>query len=238
MLAASQDKFRQINKMVEIFAPLIQGLSAKSPLIVDMGAGKAISISRSRTIFQGRVSARRGSSGWRCARLWCAMAMRWPKRGGFAALRFAPGSILDYDAQAPTRSSRSTPAITATDDAIFKGIEAGAELIAVAPCCHKQVRREMEAGTPDARLDVLLRHGTMLEKQAEMVTDALRALLLEANGYRTRVFEFVSDAHTPKNNLIVAQKARTDREEALRRLRETKALFGVRQHYLETLLGL
>lgn len=238
VLAASQDKFRQINKMVEIFAPLIQGLSAKSPLIVDMGAGKGY--------LDFALADYLSGAGQRPARI-VGVEMRealvrdgnaLAEESGFAALRFAPGSILDYDAQGADAVIALHACDTATDDAIFKGIEAGAELIAVAPCCHKQVRREMEAGTPDARLDVLLRHGTMLEKQAEMVTDALRALLLEANGYRTRVFEFVSDAHTPKNNLIVAQKARTDREEALRRLRETKALFGVRRHYLETLLGL
>ncbi len=80
VLAASQDKFRQINKMVEIFAPLIQGLSAKDPLIVDMGRARAISISRLRTISRPAGSGRRASSASRCARGWCARAMRWPRR--------------------------------------------------------------------------------------------------------------------------------------------------------------
>ena len=73
-----------------------------------------------------------------------------------------------------------------------------------------------------------------------MVTDGLRALLLEASGYRTKVFEFVSDAHTPKNNLIVAEKdgrAGRDREAVLRQIAEIKALFGVGEHYLEKLLA-
>ena len=99
----------------------------------------------------------------------------------------------------------------------------------------------IEAGKSDDRLDFLLRHGTFMEKQAEMVTDGLRALLLEASGYRTKVFEFVSDAHTPKNNLIVAEKdgrAGRDREAILRQIAETKAMFGIERHYLEGLLGL
>src|SRR5690606_14141613 len=100
-----------------------------------------------------------------------------------------------------------------------------------APCCHKQIRRQMEAGEADGRLDFLLRHGTFLEKQAEMVTDGLRALLLEAHGYRTKVFEFVSDAHTPKNNLIVAQKGKApDRAAVLERIAAVKALFGIDRH--------
>ena len=61
--------------------------------------------------------------------------------------------------------------------------------------------------------------------------------LIEASGYRTKVFEFVSDAHTPKNNLIVAQKGRADsREAALKRVAEVKAMFGIGKHYLEGLL--
>lgn len=238
VLAASQDKFRQINKMVEIFAPLIQGLSAGNPLIVDMGAGKGyLDFALADYLSSGRQRPAR-IVGVEMREALVRESNALAAESGFAGLSFAPGSILDYDASGADAVIALHACDTATDDAIFKGIGAGAELIAVAPCCHKQVRREMEAGTPDARLEVLLRHGSMLEKQAEMVTDALRALLLEAHGYRTRVFEFVSDAHTPKNNLIVAQKARTDRGEALRRLGETKALFGVRRHYLEGLLGL
>jgi hypothetical protein len=72
-----------------------------------------------------------------------------------------------------------------------------------------------------------------------MVTDTLRALLLELNGYRTRVFEFVSDAHTPKNNLIVAEKDGRfgrDRDAVLGQIAEIKAMFGIGEHYLEGLL--
>ena len=95
------------------------------------------------------------------------------------------------------------------------------------------------SGAADDRLDFLLRHGTFMEKQAEMVTDGLRALLLEAHGYRTKIFEFVSDAHTPKNNLIVAQKGKaTSRQPALDRIAAVKTMFGIDKHYLEGLLGL
>ena len=87
----------------------------------------------------------------------------------------------------------------------------------------------------------MLRHGIFLERQAEMVTDTLRALLLELNGYKTKVFEFVSDAHTPKNNLIVAEKdgrLGRDRDAVLKQIAEIKTMFGIEQHYLEGLLGL
>lgn len=236
VLAASQDKFRQINKMVEIFAPLIQALKAPVPRVLDMGAGKGYldfalydhlqANGQEVEIVGVELRPQLVADGNALAR-----------QSGFDGLSFAAGSILSYDATRADAVIALHACDTATDDAIYTGIKAGADLIAVAPCCHKQVRRQMEAGSADQRLDFLVRHGTFMEKQAEMVTDGLRALLLEANGYRTKVFEFVSDAHTPKNNLIVAQKGRAaPRNEVLDRIASAKALFGIDRHYLEDLL--
>jgi SAM-dependent methyltransferase len=231
----AQDKFRQINKMVEIFAPLIQSLKAEKPRIVDMGAGKGY--------LDFALADHLGSKvelvGVELRPALVDDGNRLAQESGFADLRFVPGSILDYDASEADAVIALHACDTATDDAIFQGIKAGAELIAVAPCCHKQIRRQIEAGKPADDLDFLLRHGTFLEKQAEMVTDGLRALLLEASGYRTKVFEFVSDAHTPKNNLIVAQKGGAgSRQGALDKIAAVKTLFGIDKHYLEGLLGL
>lgn len=233
----AQDKFRQINRMVEIFAPLIQALDAKNPRILDMGAGKGYLDFALYDYLSGLGQA--------CEIIGVEMRPQLVADGneharasGFSGLRFEPGTILDFDARGADAVIALHACDTATDDAIYQGIQAGAGLIAVAPCCHKQIRRQMEAGRPDANLDFLLRHGTFLEKQAEMVTDGLRALLLEANGYRTKVFEFVSDAHTPKNNLIVAQKGGAgSRQAALDRIVAVKAMFGIEKHYLETLLA-
>ena len=235
----AQDKFRQINRMVEIFAPLIQAIRAETPRIVDMGAGKGY-LDFALYDYLANVAGRPAEIvGVELRDGLVADGNATAKASGFSGLRFVAGSILDYDAEGADAVIALHACDTATDDAIYRGIAAGAELIAVAPCCHRQVRRQMEAGSADARLDFLLRHGTFMEKQAEMVTDGLRALLLEASGYRTRVFEFVSDAHTPKNNLIVAQKGKAgSRQAALDRIAAVKAMFGIEKHHLEGLLGL
>ena len=238
VLAASQDKFRQINKMVEIFAPLIQALKAERPRILDMGAGKGY-LDFALYDYLANVAHRPAEIvGVELRDKLVADGNRTAAASGFGGLSFVQGAILEHDASGADAIIALHACDTATDDAIYKGVAAGAELIAVAPCCHKQVRRQMEAGSADARLDFLLRHGTFLEKQAEMVTDGLRALLLEAHGYRAKVFEFVSDAHTPKNNLIVAQKGRAPaRRQVLERIAAVKAVFGIEKHYLEGLLG-
>lgn len=237
----AQDKFRQINKMVEIFAPLIQAIKADKPVIVDMGAGKGY-LDFALYDYLANVAKRPAEVvGVEMRGKLVEDGNATAAASGFSDLRFVPGTILDYDAAGADAVIALHACDTATDDAIFRGIRAGASLIAVAPCCHKQIRRQMEAGKPAAQLDVLLRHGIFLERQAEMVTDTLRALLLELSGYRTKVFEFVSDAHTPKNNLIVAEKdgrAGRDRDAVLKQIAEVKAMFGIEKHYLEGLLGL
>lgn len=235
----AQDKFRQINKMVEIFAPLIQQLKAENPRIVDMGAGKGYLDFALYDYLANRAGQDAEIIGVELRPALVESGNALAQKSDFAGLRFEAGSILDYDASGADAVIALHACDTATDDAIYQGIKAGAGLIAVAPCCHKQIRRQIEAGTPDDRLDFLLRHGTFMEKQAEMVTDGLRALLLEASGYRTKVFEFVSDAHTPKNNLIVAQKGNAGSHQAvLDRIAAVKAMFGIEKHYLEGLLGL
>lgn len=237
----AQDKFRQINKMVEIFAPLIQAIKADKPRIVDMGAGKGYLDFALYDYLANTANRPAEIIGVEMRDKLVADGNATAAQSGFTGLSFQPGTILDHDASGADAVIALHACDTATDDAIYKGIAAGASLIAVAPCCHKQIRRQMEAGKPASELGVLLRHGIFLERQAEMVTDTLRALLLELSGYRTKVFEFVSDAHTPKNNLIVAEKdgrVGRDRDAILKQIADTKAMFGIERHYLEGLLGL
>ena len=158
---------------------------------------------------------------------------------GFNGLHFVEGSINDFDSTGINVLIALHACDTATDDAIAKGIGANADLIVVAPCCHKQIRNEMEAGRAKNPLDFLLKHGTFMERQAEMVTDGLRALMLEYKGYSTKVFEFISDAHTPKNVMIVAiknQKSKQNDPAILQKITDTKTYFGINHHHLESIL--
>lgn len=125
---------------------------------------------------------------------------------------------------------------TATDDAIRRGIELGAKLIVVAPCCHKELRPQL--GKPEP-LAAVLRHGIMEERMAEWATDGLRALFLEWAGYRTKLMEFVGSEHTPKNLLLAAVREQEPFADAAARQRivELKKFFGVGRHALDALLA-
>jgi len=86
-----------------------------------------------------------------------------------------------------------------------------------------------------------LQYGVHLGQQAEMVTDSLRALLLEANGYSTKVFEFISLEHTNKNKMILAvKKAKVnakDQAKVLTQIANIKDYYGIDDHCLESLLN-
>ena len=124
---------------------------------------------------------------------------------------------------------------TATDLALATGIRQQAQIIVAAPCCHKQIRRDMATRNEMAPV---LRFGILEERQAEILTDGIRALLLEANGYKTNVFEFISTEHTAKNVMITAitSKKEAPKQKVLDKIAALKAGFGIREHYLEGLL--
>ena len=123
----------------------------------------------------------------------------------------------------------------ATDYAIHTGIRCGAAIIMCSPCCHKEIRLQIQS---PGLLKPMLQYGLHLGQQAEMVTDSLRALLLEACGYETKVFEFISLEHTNKNKMILAVK-RSDgaaSEQLHEKIEALKAFYGIREQRLEILL--
>ncbi|CAB9506760.1 Inherit from COG: Methyltransferase [Seminavis robusta] len=141
---------------------------------------------------------------------------------------------------------------TATDDALWCGISRGANIIVVAPCCHKQVRPQLDAllartdnnkKQPHPLADIL-RHNVYRERHAETVTDSLRALLLEAAGYQVQVFEFIGGEHTAKNVMITAirkpnvpRRNTTAESSILNRIDELASLHGITEQKLARWMG-
>ncbi|MCR5646432.1 MAG: SAM-dependent methyltransferase [Bacteroidales bacterium] len=158
------------------------------------------------------------------------------KSSGLKGLEFVESSIEDYHPEQLDVLIALHACNTATDDAIASGIKAGAKLIVCAPCCHKQIRQEMErSGITDA----ITRYGIFMERQAVMITDAIRALIMEYFGYKTQVMEFIEMEHTPKNVLLVGKKTNNpaDKKAILQKINDLKKQYGIEKHYLETLLS-
>ncbi|MEY3450690.1 MAG: hypothetical protein RL711_515, partial [Bacteroidota bacterium] len=124
---------------------------------------------------------------------------------------------------------------TATDDALYKAIVSNASLIVCAPCCHKQIRQQVKGKTQES---ALLKYGIFKERQFEMVTDTLRALILEKHQYSTNIFEFVSNEHTRKNIMLIGSKSTEKNNEAAidQKITEIKQTYQIDFQYLEQLL--
>ena len=234
----AQDKYRQIDKYIEVMGGLIKKLPPRDTLtIADMGAGKGYLTFALYDYLTSVLNLNVQMTGVEVRADLVQLCNDIAKKSDFASLDFQKGTIQDFDAAGTNVLIALHACDTATDDAIFKGIRGGADLIVVAPCCHKQIRREMEKTAHGN--DFLLKHGIFLERQAEMVTDSLRALYLEYSGYNAKVFEFISDAHTPKNVMITAvrnQNARPYDKKILARIEQAKSQFGITRHYLGDLI--
>jgi Methyltransferase domain len=154
----------------------------------------------------------------------------------FNQLSFAPGTIQSA-AQRPMDIAIALHACdTATDDAIHASIQAHATIIVLAPCCHNQIRRQMN---DSAAVKATWEFGILIERQAQLVTDRLRSLFLELHGYQTKVFEFIDAEHTDKNLMITATKhdRAVNQTAILEQIAQLKMQNGIRSYYLEDLLA-
>jgi Methyltransferase domain len=235
-LAAMTDKFRQIEKFAEILGHLIKEApfpNSNEVRAFDMGCGKGYL-----TFAVSELLGDRGSVCGIEARSelvnFCSRTAA--EQGLSKRLTFREGSISTADIGNADLLIALHACDTATDDAIAKGISAGATLIVVAPCCQKEVRPQL---TAPPILAAALKHGIFQERQAEFVTDALRALILEWAGYKTRVMEFISTEHTAKNTMITAVKMRPAADAAIAsKIRSLAAFYGVRHQSLAAQMGI
>ena len=235
VIPAMNSKFRQINKFIEIISSVLKSRKKQKEYnVVDMGSGKGYLTFALYDYLAKSLKLNAHVTGVEIRKDLVEQCNRVARNAGFEGLSFTEGKIDDYDLPGTDMLIALHACDTATDDAIFKGIRAGAKTIIVAPCCHKQLRKAMQPGTS---LQPVLRHGIFLERQAEILTDAIRGLFLEKFGYKIKTIEFVSTEHTPKNVMIVAEKSgkNVDKGEISERIDDIKKLFGIEYHQLELL---
>ncbi|MEO6051432.1 MAG: SAM-dependent methyltransferase, partial [Pyrinomonadaceae bacterium] len=234
-----QNKWKQINKFVEVLSSLVDKSELKDAgklKIVDMGSGKGYLTFATYDYFKNIREIDVHVIGVDTKRELVDLCNGVASASQFDGLNFVVGSISGYDVGDVNILIALHACNTATDDAIYKGITANADLIVAAPCCHQEIRPQIVP--PDMFRDIL-KHGVMLERTAETVTDGLRSLLLEREGYSTRLFEFVSTEHTPKNNMLVGTRLQKpgEVEPFDRQINAIKQLYGIREHHLESLFG-
>lgn len=238
LIPSMSRKWKQINKFIEVFehafdaSPLAQRRAVQ---VVDFGSGKGYLTFAIHDYLRHSRGLAAQVTGIDLRTDMVQLCNDAASRLDLAGLQFHQGDVRGYRPAAIDVMIALHACDTATDHAIHTGIRAEAAIIMCAPCCHKEIRPQMQP--PDV-LRPMLRYGVHLGQEAEMVTDALRALLLEAHGYDTQLFEFISLEHTGKNKMILAVR-RADpapRPEIIAQIEALKAFYGIRQQALETLL--
>jgi hypothetical protein len=223
--AQRYDKFRQVNRFLELVEDVLPSLPAGPLRIVDFGSGKSyltFALHHLLTVVRDREVEIVGLDLKAEIVDHCEELARRLDADG---LRFEVGDIAGYEALAGVDLVVSLHACdTATDDALDRAVRAGVPVILAVPCCQHELLSQLE----NQALGPLLRHGTLRERFAAEVTDAARAQLLGAVGYDVQVLEFVELEHTPKNVLLraVARPGR-DTAKALVEYRTFAAALGI-----------
>lgn len=209
------DKFRQINRFLEMVADVLPELPRGRPItVVDFGCGKSyltfalyhlLAVKEKLPVRIVGLDLKKDVIET-CSGL--ARDLEWDN------LTFRVGDIAEYEGEASVDMVVTLHACdTATDAALIKAVKWGASVILSVPCCQHELFRQIS----QPLLKPLLKHGILKERFAALVTDAIRANLLETAGYRVQMLEFIDLEHTPKNLLIRAVTGKNGNREAARR---------------------
>ena len=241
LIPAMSNKWKQINKFIEVFSQSldVSPHDKKSPLsVVDFGSGKGYLTFAIHDYLRNTINNDAQVTGVELRQGLADLCNETAATLAHQGLDFVCGDVKTHAPKQTDVMIALHACDIATDYAIHYGIRANASIIMCSPCCHKQIRPQMKS--PEL-FQPILQYGVHLGQQAEMVTDSLRALLLEANGYTTKVFEFISLEHTNKNKMILAvKKANVNPKEQakiLMQITNIKAYYSIQDHCLETLLN-
>lgn len=213
VLARKYDKFRQINRFLEMVEDVLPSLPEGRPItIVDFGCGKSyltfalyhyLTIQERRTLNVVGLDLKADVIE-HCNQL--------ADRLNYGNLRFLVGDIADYNELDQVDMVVTLHACdTATDAALEKAVRWNASVILSVPCCQHELYGRVDSPV----MEPLLSHGILKERFSALATDGIRAKLLDILGYKTQLLEFIDLEHTPKNILIRAVKGQSGSKEQL-----------------------
>ena len=225
------DKYRQINKFLQFIDEAITKANLSSVNIVDFGCGKSYLtfVVYYYLNFVKGISAT--MTGLDLKEDVITKCQQTAKRYGYDKLSFKVGDVAVYESDKPVDMVITLHACdTATDYAIYHAIRWNTKIIISVPCCQHELNAQIESED----FNILTRYGLLKERIAAIMTDAIRANLLEYSGYKTQILEFIDFTHTPKNLLIRAVKSNISKEHREKLLSEVEAL--INEYHLDPTL--
>ncbi|MDN5511217.1 SAM-dependent methyltransferase [Acinetobacter sp.] len=231
-------KWKQINKFIEIFSGALEQMSQPDHAlrVVDFGSGKGY-LTFALYDYLAKYDQTPFVTGVELNPKMVEFCQGVAQHSEFQQLDFFQGDVRTYQPEHLDVMIALHACDVATDFAIHSGIRLNAQMIMCAPCCHKELRPQLKS--PEV-LKPMLQFGIHAGQQAEMLTDTIRALLLKAYGYETKVFEFVALEHTSKNKMILATKRKDYQApdpQVLAQIQALKQMYGIQKHSLELLLN-
>ncbi|MFD2615472.1 class I SAM-dependent methyltransferase [Paenibacillus gansuensis] len=234
VLAPKYDKFRQINRFLEMIRDVVPSLPKGRTLnIVDFGCGKSYLTFAMYYYLKEIEGLDLNVIGLDLKEDVITHCSALAATFGYSDLKFLVGDISKYNGLTEVDMVVTLHACdTATDAALEKAVRWNASVILSVPCCQHELFSQIQNET----LSTMLDHGIIKERFAALATDSIRAQLLEIVGYRTQILEFIDLEHTPKNLLIRAVKGDSKNADKLARSYREFVSFLQAKPYLERAL--
>lgn len=229
--AKKYDKFKQINKFLEIVDDSLKGRKLEDDfMIIDFGCGKAYLTFALYYYFYFIRKIKVKIVGLDLKDEVIEFCNETAKKLEYNNLEFIYGDICDFEYKSNVNMIVTLHACdTATDAALVKAIRWNTDIILSVPCCQHEFYDKID----NLRLEPMLKHGLIKERVSSLVTDSLRSLFLETKGYKVQLMEFIAMEHTPKNILIRAVKTNKDNMRAEKEYEDFKKFWNLNDLFIE-----
>lgn len=218
-------KYNQIDHFVALIKDLLEELGDLTEInVVDCGCGKSYLSFVLNYYFTEVMKRKCHMIGLDHSPVVIEASRKMAKNLGYQNMTFIQGDIADYEPDHPIHLVISLHACdTATDMALALGIRCNSQAIVSVPCCHRELLGQYQLPV----LQPILKHGILKARMADLITDGLRSLYLEAQGYRVSLVEYVSPLETPKNLLLRAVRTNQENPQAMAAYLQLKKTLGV-----------